>query len=67
MVFLLRQQLSEEPAITLVALRDRLIQMHGVSCLERTMQSWLERARASAPKRAIKRGTSDLPTLESLE
>ena len=31
------------------------------------MQSWLERARATAPKRAIKRGSSDLPTLENLE
>jgi hypothetical protein len=31
------------------------------------MQSWLERARAAAPKRAIKRGSSDLPTLEDLE
>ena len=30
------------------------------------MQSWLERARATAPKRAIKRGSSDLPTLEDL-
>lgn len=63
----LRRRLSEEPAITLVALRDRLIQTHGVSCLERTMQTWLERARAIAPKRAIKRGLSGLPTLENLE
>ena len=31
------------------------------------MQSWLERARATAPKRAIKRGSSDLPTLENPE
>ena len=31
------------------------------------MRSWLERARAAAPKRAIKRGPSDLPTLENLE
>ena len=31
------------------------------------MRSWLERARAVAPKRAIKRGSSDLPTLENLE
>ena len=31
------------------------------------MQSWLERARATAPKRAIKRGSSDLPTLENLD
>ena len=31
------------------------------------MQTWLERARAAAPKRAIKRGSSDLPTLEDIE
>ena len=31
------------------------------------MRSWLERARAIAPKRAIKRGSSDLPTVENLE
>ena len=31
------------------------------------MRSWLERARATVPKRAIKRGSSDLPTLENLE
>ena len=30
------------------------------------MQTWLERARATAPKRAIKRGSSNLPTLENL-
>ena len=67
MVFLLRQQLSQEPAITIVAWRHRLMQTHGVSCLERTMQTWLERARAIAPKRAIKRGSSDLPTIDNLE
>ena len=63
----LRQQLSEEHDITAVLLRDKLIQAHGVSCLEQTMQRWLERARSSVPKRAIKRGSSDLPTLENLE
>ena len=63
----LRQQLSEVPAIPLVVLCETLIQTRGVYCLERTMQSWLERARASAPKRTIERGSSDLPTLESLE
>ena len=31
------------------------------------MRSWLERARATAPKRTIKRGSSDLPTLENLD
>ena len=31
------------------------------------MRSWLERARASAPNRAIKISSSDLPTLENLE
>ena len=31
------------------------------------MRSWLERARAIVPKRAIKRGSSDLPTLENVE
>ena len=31
------------------------------------MRSWLERARASAPKPASKRSSSDLPTLENLE
>ena len=30
------------------------------------MQKWLERARFTAPKRAIKRGPSDLATLENL-
>ena len=63
----LRQQLSESPAITITELRDKLIQEHAVSCLDRTMQTWLERARADAPKRTIKRGSSDLPTLEDLE
>ena len=63
----LHVQLSEEPAITAVVLRDKLIQDCGVSCSDRTMRSWLERARATAPKRAIKRGDSDLPTLENLD
>ena len=31
------------------------------------MRSWLDRARATAPKRAIKRASSDLPTLENLD
>jgi len=31
------------------------------------MRTWLERARSSVRKRAIKRGSSDLPTLEDLE
>ena len=31
------------------------------------MRQWLERARAIVPKRVIKRGSSDLPTLEDLE
>ena len=31
------------------------------------MRSWLERARAIVPKRAFKRGSSDLPKLENLE
>ena len=63
----LRQQLSEAPSITAALLREKLIQLHAVSCLEHTMQTWLERARAIAPKRAIKRGSSDLPTLENPE
>ena len=63
----LRSQLADKPGITATLLRDKLIQEHAVSCLERTMQTWLERARASAPKRSIKRGSSDLPTLENLE
>ena len=63
----LHRQLSETPGIGAALLRDKLIQEHAVSCLERTMRSWLERARAGAPKRAIKRGSSDLPTLENLE
>ncbi len=64
---ILQQQLSESPVITITELREKLKQSHAVSCLERTRQTWLERARASAPKRAIKRGSSDLPTLENLE
>ena len=63
----LRQELSEVPTITAAQLREKLIQEHAVSCSEQTMRSWLERARATAPKRAIKRGSSDLPTLENLE
>ena len=63
----LRQQLVDSPAITVSLLRDKLIQERGVSCEERTMQTWLERARAIVPKRVIKRGSSDLPTLENLE
>ena len=55
------------PAITAAILRDKLIQSHAVSCLERTMRSWLDRARAVAPKRDIKRGWSDLTTLENLD
>ena len=35
----LRQQLVDSPAITATLLRDKLIQEHAVSCLERTMQS----------------------------
>ena len=31
------------------------------------MQKWLNRARAIVPKRVIRRGSSDLPTLEDLE
>ena len=63
----LQQQLSESPAITITELRNKLIQEHAVSCKEDTMRTWLERARAIVPKRAIKRGFSDLPTLEDLE
>ena len=63
----LHRELSEAPGISAILLRDRLIQEHAVSCLERTMRSWSERARASEPKRGIKRGSSDLPTLENLE
>ena len=37
----LHRQLSETPGIGAVLLRDRLIQEHAASCLERTMQSWL--------------------------
>ena len=62
----LRQQLLEAPDITVVAMRDKLIGAYGVSCSERTMRSWLERARAPIPRRAIQRASSDLPTLESL-
>jgi len=63
----LQQHLSESPAITITELRDKLIQEHAVSCLEDTMRSWLDRARAAAPKRAIQRGSSDLPELEDIE
>ena len=63
----LQQQLSETPGIGAALLQDKLIQDHAVSCLEDTMRKWLNRARASVPKRAIKRGSSDLPTLENLE
>ena len=63
----LQQQMSKAPAIIVVALRDKLIQTHEVSCLECNMQSRLERARASAPKLTTKRGSSDFPTLENLE
>ena len=52
----LRQQLSETPSIGVVELRDRLSQEHDVSCKERAMQHWLERARATVPIRALKRG-----------
>ena len=31
------------------------------------MQTWFERARVDAPKPIIKRGSSDVPTLEDLE
>ena len=31
------------------------------------MQTWLERARAIAPQRDIKRSSSDLPTIDNLE
>ena len=64
---LLRQKLLEAPGVTNVWPRDKLIQTYGVSYLERTMQSWLERERASAPQRAVKRGSSDLPMLDNLE
>jgi len=63
----LQQQLSESPDMTLTQLKAKLIASHAVSCLDHTMQTWLERARSSVPKRAIKRGFSDLPTLEDLE
>ena len=64
----LRQQLVDSALITAALLRDKLIQERAVSCLEDTMRSRLDRARvAAAPKRAIKRGSSDLPTLENLE
>jgi len=63
----LRQQLVDSPAITATLLREKLIAVHAVSCLDRTMQTWLDRARAIAPKRAIKRAPRDLPTLENLE
>ena len=63
----LQQQLSESPDTTLTELKQKLVESYGVSCLDRTMQSWLERARSSVPKRAIKRGWSDLPTLEDLD
>ena len=54
-------------AIIAARLRVKLIESHAVSSLDRTIQTWLERARATAPKRAIKRGSSDLPTLENLD
>ena len=63
----LQQQLSESPGITPTELKQKLIELYAVSCLDRTMQTWLGRARSSVPKRAIKRGFSDLPTLEDLE
>ena len=62
----LRQQLLEAPDIAVMAMRDKLIGAYGVSCSERTMRSWLERARAPIPRRAIKRASSDLPTLGNL-
>ena len=63
----LLQELSEVPTITVTQLRAKLVQEHAVSCSDMTMRSWLERARATAPKRAIKRCSSDLPTVENLE
>ena len=63
----LQQQLSESPDITLTQLKQKLVESQGVSCLDDTMRSWLERARSSLPKRRLKRGFSDLPTLEDLE
>ena len=63
----LQQQLSESPAISVTELRGKLIETHAVSCLERTMQTWLERARADAPTRTSKRGSTDVSTLEDTE
>jgi hypothetical protein len=63
----LSQQLLEAPDSTVVAMRDKLIGAHGVSCSQQTMRSWLERARAPIPKRVVKRGSSDLPTLDDPE
>ena len=54
-------------AIAVTLLRDKLIQSHAVSCLEPTMRTWLERARAPIAKRAIKGGSRDFPTLENVE
>ena len=46
-----------------------VIKGKGFLVTESNMQRWLDRYQASdaAPKRAIKRGSSDLPTLENLE
>ena len=63
----LQQWLSESPDIIVTQLKAKLIASHAVSCLDHTMQTWLERARSSKPKRGIKRGSSDLPTLKDLE
>ena len=63
----LRQQLVDAPAITATLLRDKLIQERAVSCKEDTKRQWLNRARAIVPKRVVKRGSSDLPTLENPE
>ena len=39
----LRQQLLEASDISVMAMRDKLIGAHGVSCSQQTMKSWLER------------------------
>ena len=63
----LQRQLSETPGIGAALLREKLIQEHAASCREDAMQSWLDRARAIVTKRALKRGSSDLPILENPE
>ena len=63
----LHRQLSETPGIGAALLCQKLIQEHAASCKVDTMRSWLDRARAIVPKRALKRGSSDLPNLENPE